>query len=153
MHLPQNLMNLSFKIAIPTSIIIILDQITKAFATKLADAFQIIPNWIELELHHNMGIALSLPLYGHLQIIIILAILLFGIRFFIKTIGLQKKLNQIIFASILGGAIGNLVDRFCYGYVIDFIAIWNFPVFNLADIFIFLGVCGLLYLEFKKEKK
>ncbi len=48
------------------------------------------------------------------------------------------------------GAIGNMIDRFVYGCVIDFISVFSFPVFNVADIFLTLGVC-LLGAAFWKE--
>jgi signal peptidase II len=52
-------------------------------------------------------------------------------------------------ALVLGGAIGNLIDRVLYGYVVDFVLLywrsWSYPAFNVADAAITLGVAGLLY--------
>ena len=56
----------------------------------------------------------------------------------------------------LGGALGNLVDRFRWGHVIDFISVGNFPVFNVADSSISLGVAVLIlgvWLQERKQKK
>ena len=56
----------------------------------------------------------------------------------------MNKILKIGYGLILGGAIGNFIDRIVYGYVIDFIDIdifgWNYPIFNLADMFIVVGV-------------
>jgi signal peptidase II len=52
---------------------------------------------------------------------------------------------------VLGGGLGNLIDRFTRGYVIDFISIWKWPVFNLADVFVTIGVL-LIVLFYGKIK-
>ena len=52
-----------------------------------------------------------------------------------------------------GGAIGNLIDRITIGHVTDFISIGNFAVFNVADASITVGVCVLLFVLWKEEKK
>ena len=61
----------------------------------------------------------------------------------------ENKRNIIAFSLIFGGLLGNLIDRIIHGYVIDFIDFYifnyNYPVFNLADRFICIGVLILLY--------
>jgi signal peptidase II len=73
---------------------------------------------------------------------------------------LKKNLNNLLIAIgltlILGGAVGNLIDRFFLGYVIDFISIhvndtFYWPVFNIADSAISIGVLLLIYDTFKKR--
>jgi signal peptidase II len=54
---------------------------------------------------------------------------------------------------IFGGALGNLTDRIFFGRVTDFIAIWKFPVWNIADMGIFVGVCIILATEFFASQK
>lgn len=142
-----------FQISLWSILGILIDQITKHYAAQLTSKVILIPNFFAFELHHNTGIALSIPLYGTLQIVLILIILVFGLYFLQKDFDLQKKTTQILVALILGGALGNLLDRLLYGYVIDFISIWHFPIFNFADIFIFLGICGFLWHELKQQKK
>ena len=62
--------------------------------------------------------------------------------------------NRIGYSFLLGGIIGNLIDRLFFGYVIDFIGViifnYHFPIFNFADIFIVIGAFLIL---FEKEKK
>jgi signal peptidase II len=75
-----------------------------------------------------------------------LFVLIILIWYFTK---ISDRYNKIFIAFIFAGALGNLVDRIIYGYVIDFIsfAFINFPVFNFADIFICTGIFGLLILN------
>ncbi|MCI0655271.1 MAG: signal peptidase II, partial [Methylococcaceae bacterium] len=60
-------------------------------------------------------------------------------------------------ALVLGGALGNLIDRVIYGYVIDFLDVyyktWHWPAFNIADSAITVGVCILLLDSFRREEK
>jgi len=64
----------------------------------------------------------------------------------------QEKLMTLSISLILGGAVGNLIDRFWYGYVVDFIQVyWGnsyFPSFNIADAAISCGAALMLYLTF-----
>ncbi len=68
----------------------------------------------------------------------------------------SKKLSNIAYSLIIGGALANAIDRFYNGYVIDFLDfywdIYHYPVFNFADVFIILGA-GLLILESFLEAK
>ena len=61
--------------------------------------------------------------------------------------------DQLGYGFILGGAIGNGIDRFVLGYVVDFLdfRVINFPVFNLADVFINIGIVCLLIATFQKS--
>ena len=58
----------------------------------------------------------------------------------------------VAYGAIAGGAIGNIVDRFHYGYVVDFIDLRWWPVFNVADSCITVGVCVLILLSFIRER-
>lgn len=67
-----------------------------------------------------------------------------------------EKLQSVGLAMVLGGAIGNLIDRVIYGYVIDFLDVyyqqWHWPVFNLADSAITVGVFLLLLDSFRNKE-
>lgn len=63
----------------------------------------------------------------------------------------QSLLVQIAFGGIVGGAIGNIVDRFHYGFVVDFIDLRWWPVFNVADSCITVGVALLVLGSLKRE--
>ncbi len=72
-----------------------------------------------------------------------------------KKIALTQKCELLGLSFVLSGAVGNLIDRTAYGFVIDFIDLhyqdFYWPVFNVADIAISLGVAVLLFSEFKKS--
>ena len=69
----------------------------------------------------------------------------------------METLSAISLSLILGGAIGNLIDRVIYGYVIDFFDVyyqtWHWPVFNIADSAITLGVVFMIYESFVQNEQ
>ena len=77
------------------------------------------------------------------------------ICFWIRQIPNDRKLEASAWALVLGGALGNLIDRVLYGYVIDFLDVyygeWHWPAFNVADSAITVGVIFLL-LESLRSK-
>ena len=79
----------------------------------------------------NKGISRSLPV----PFILIIGISIIGIGAFIRLFA-KKKINRLITAFLIAGTVGNMIDRFIYGGVRDFIniGIFNFPIFNIADI-------------------
>ncbi|MBN2087315.1 signal peptidase II [Candidatus Peregrinibacteria bacterium] len=104
----------------------------------------------------NSGIAFGIKLPIWLQIIgsIIILVLLFRFAdqyFFSKN--KRQFLKPILFGIIIGGAIGNLINRIFQGYVVDFIVLKPIPVFNIADIGITVGFIALLVLSLFGEKK
>lgn len=83
--------------------------------------------------------------YNFLFILITLIIVLF--------IGyILLKDGRLSYSFILGGAIGNLMDRLVFGFVRDFIDLKIWPVFNLADSFIVIGILFVIWEEFFKKK-
>ena len=97
---------------------------------------------------NNTGAAFSI-LLGKRIFLIVVAILIIGILlYYIKKNKVDGKLNIIAFSLIIGGSLGNLIDRIVRGYVVDFISIklgsYNFPIFNIADTLIVVGVFLLL---------
>jgi len=113
---------------------------------------------IDLELHYNRGVAFSMLSFLGDNLKWVQLLLIVGIFVYVFYDGYIKQYAFPI-GLILGGAFGNLYDRFIHEGVIDYIA-WhcgfNFAVFNYADIMINLGVAIILlfsYLEYRKEKK
>lgn len=130
-----------------------LDQLTKYLAViYLKIPFVVASDFLKLQYVENTGIAFSLALpYG-----LILAsnfILLFLLIVFVrKVIDLSEFSAKICVSMIIAGGIGNLIDRLLHRFVIDFISIWAYPSFNLADAFITIGVL-LLILFYGKIKQ
>ena len=102
---------------------------------------------------YNTGIAFSmLSSFGDTGLIVVsLAVVAFVLYLASRSAG-DQWLARIGFALIVGGAIGNLIDRAVYGHVIDYILfhtpVWSFAVFNLADVFITVGAVAVLLEEF-----
>src|SRR4051794_16816342 len=130
------------------AIVVLLDQLTKVTITKLFAYGESRPvtSFFNLVLAHNKGAAFSfLAAESGWQRYLFTAIAVAATIFIIYL--LRRHAGQRLFcwalALILGGAIGNLIDRSLYGYVIDFldfyIGNWHWPAFNVADMAI---VCG-----------
>lgn len=119
-------------------VIILLDRLMKI---AIVNGWEFDAGILHLERFDNHGLVFSIPASPAVAISIMSAvIILFGIWLVQK----RKKLSpQIIFAAscILVGAVSNLLDRMWYGVVIDWISFGRwFPIFNIADVSIFLGV-------------
>jgi signal peptidase II len=135
-----------------------LDQIVKVIIIKQVDLFEkitVIPGFFDITHIRNDGAAYNM--FSQIPVLLIVMptlVMLAGLVY----IGLTHKKNNplLIFAIslVIGGGLGNLIDRISKGYVVDYFDIHIIPVFNVADIFICVG-CGLLfiYLIFIDGKK
>lgn len=137
------------------AIIVLLDQITKVAITKLFTYGESlsVTSFFNLVLAYNKGAAFSfLAAESGWQRYFFTAIASFAVIFILYL--LKKHAGQRLFcwalALILGGAIGNLIDRVLYGHVIDFLDFhvggWHWPAFNVADMAI-VGGAGLFILD------
>ena len=127
--------------------VILLDRVTKIFFVgllSLGESLPVIRNALHMTMVHNTGIAFGLFKNQGIVFIIIpiiaVVLLIFNVFYYRNT----KELSRMYicgFSMILGGAIGNLIDRISYGYVIDFIDFRIWPVFNIADSAITIGAC------------
>jgi len=113
---------------------------------------------IDLELHYNRGVAFSMLSFLGDNLKWLQLVMIVGIMIFVFYEGYLKKYAFAI-GLIVGGALGNLYDRFIHQGVVDYVA-WhcgfNFAVFNYADVMIDLGVAIILlitYLDYKKIDK
>jgi len=136
------------------AVIVIADQITKYYATlelKMYKAVAVMPMF-NFTLMHNEGAAFSfLSDAGGWQrwfFTIISSVVSIVLVFWIKRLKPEEKFQAMAFSLILGGAIGNLIDRVRFGYVVDFIEIYyhqySWPAFNIADSAITIGVIILI---------
>lgn len=134
------------------AILIFADQWIKFWAqTKLVAAGGYMPLWgkfVELRYVQNTGAAFSIGENSTLFFIIFTTIMLICIMVLILHL-YKRKIHLLHWSLVLimAGGIGNLIDRICYGYVVDMFnfAFFDFPVFNFADVIICIGT-GLLFL-------
>lgn len=134
-------------------VIIVGDQFTKHLVSssmQLGQSQQIIDNFFYFTYAHNTGVAWGM-LAGHLWLFIIVALVsaVLMIVFFIRT-RRDEVLTRFGLVLTFAGMAGNLIDRVVFGYVRDFIDVvifnYNFPIFNVADMAVVIGV-ALIIIE------
>lgn len=132
-----------------------LDQIVKWWVMGAEKKLPIvlIPQILQIELFKNTGIAFSIPLPSISIVPLILVLLVWGAWYLHRELDLQKPLAVTALGLILGGTIGNLFDRVRLGFVVDYISVWKFPVFNIADAAITVGIGMLILWYGVLEKK
>lgn len=137
-------------------VVVVLDQITKALirpALALHQSREVIPGVLDLTRVHNTGAAFGMlngvdfP-FKTVVLFLIATLALAGVAWYAANVPLTDRLARIGIAGVLGGAIGNLIDRATSGYVLDFVdAYWNdwhFWAFNVADAAITVGVIFMI---------
>ncbi len=139
------------RIFIIAFILFIIDMITKILVTSnmtVGSSINIIPGFFSITYVKNTGAAWGI--FSNGTIILGLLSVVFLI-FFIKYIIEQKSIrlfSSINYALIIAGILGNMVDRFARGFVVDFLNFqifsYDFPVFNVADTFIVVGIILIL---------
>lgn len=139
-------------------ILLCIDQISKLLVVNLltkTDSITIIKNFFYLTYINNDGAAFSILVGKRILLILIAVLVIVMLIRYIKKNNIQNKLELVSISLIIGGSLGNLMDRVIRGYVIDFLDFkifnYNFPIFNLADTFIVIGVILLLLKELRKE--
>ncbi len=150
--------------------IITLDQVTKSLIVKkfyLGESVSVIKNFFDLTLVHNFGAAFGMfsKLPSHIRepfFMIIPITILIVIFFTFRKLTDDKVYSVFGFSLIMSGAVGNLIDRFRFGYVVDFLDFhwfnkYHFAAFNVADSSICVGVflllaCIVLKLESSEDE-
>ncbi len=150
---------MSKKIYILAISIFIIDQLSKSIIStylKLNQSIEVIKDFFYLRYINNTGASWGILSNSRILLIIlslIAIIILIRYMYSFK----ETKLNYIGFGFLLGGILGNLSDRLLHGYVKDFLDFiifnYDFPVFNIADIFIVLGVIILIISIIRGEDK
>ena len=137
-------------------VVVALDQVTKAMirpAIALHDSIEVIPGFLDLTRVHNTGAAFGMLNSAQFPfktavLGLVAFVALGGVAWYASKVPLHERLARIGIAGVLGGAIGNLIDRATAGYVLDFVdAYWNgwhFWAFNTADAAITVGVIFMI---------
>ncbi|PWA13429.1 signal peptidase II [Pueribacillus theae] len=140
-------------------IVILMDQLTKwivAAKMNIGEQIVLIENVLYFTSHRNRGAAFGI-LQGKMWLFFMITfIVVVGIIYYLQK-HVAYKGTGIAFGLILGGAIGNFIDRFFRGEVVDFIDVKigtrDFPIFNIADSSLVIGVILLMLFTLKEEQK
>jgi signal peptidase II len=140
-------------------LIILFDQLTKWMVVhymKLGESIQVIENFLYITSHRNRGAAWGI-LQGQMWFFyVITVIVMIGLVYYLEKEAKYNKLLGISIALMLGGAMGNFIDRVFRKEVVDFvntyIFTYDFPIFNVADSALVIGV-GLIMLQMLREER
>ncbi|HXG87068.1 MAG TPA: signal peptidase II [Vicinamibacterales bacterium] len=139
------------------TLIVLADQVTKVMirnALELHQSITVIPDLLALTRVHNTGAAFgmfnTMDFPGKTLVLTLVATLaLAGVAWYALSVPLADRFARLGVACILGGAIGNLIDRASGGYVLDFVDFswqgWHFWAFNVADAAITIGVILMIF--------
>ncbi|RXT15510.1 signal peptidase II [Ammoniphilus sp. CFH 90114] len=142
-------------------IVFALDQLTKWIVVKNMELGQSIPlleGVFHFTSHRNRGAAFGILQDQRWFFIVITLFVMGGIIYYLRSLGKDKPMFSYALALILGGAVGNFLDRLLFGEVVDFLdfTLINFPIFNIADSAIVIGVGLMIWdtiLEMKRERR
>ncbi|MFD0588040.1 signal peptidase II [Paenibacillus sp. GCM10027627] len=145
-------------------LVLVIDYVTKKLvATKmeLYDEFSVIGNFFLITSHRNRGAAFGILQEQRTFFIIITVVIVSGLIWYIQASRKTAKPGLIIgLTLVLGGAIGNFIDRVRFGEVVDFFKFnfgsYTFPIFNIADAAIVCGVALILldtFMAVREEKR
>jgi signal peptidase II len=133
--------------------IVAADQVTKALArgaVARGDSEAVLPG-VELVNTRNTGVAFGLFSGGGVVVTLITLVALAGLLAFFSR-NLDRPLAWLPTGLLLGGALGNAVDRIREGAVVDFVKLPSFPAFNVADTSITFGVLALLWVVERSDR-
>lgn len=103
---------------------------------------------LKFQIYHNTGIAFSINIPQFVIITLTYILLIAGLYFAYKDLNLENRWTRLLLGIIGGGAVGNLFDRMTMDSVVDFIAVANYSVFNVADIGIAVGLfCLVIFYD------
>lgn len=149
------------------AVVLVLDQLTKLWVVNslpaspyINDGITVIPGFFHIIHVYNEGAAWGMFEGFSFVLALLGAIALGAIYYFREQLELRRPFVQVIFGLMIGGIIGNMIDRFAYGHVVDFLdfhfGTYRYPTFNIADCGITIGVglyIILTLIEGWKEKQ
>ena len=134
-------------------VLLAFDQFTKYLAIvrlKGSEPFVLIPGVLEFDYLENRGSAFGMLQNQKIFLLCVGVVFVSVICYFLFKIPAQKKYNwlHLLFTLIVAGGIGNMIDRFRFSFVVDFISfvLIHFPVFNVADCYVTISVIALLFM-------
>ncbi|SMO47701.1 signal peptidase II Aspartic peptidase. MEROPS family A08 [Melghirimyces algeriensis] len=135
-----------------------LDQATKWLVVRNMNLFQTIPLWegvFHITSHRNRGAAFGILQNQQWLFIVITIVVVSGITYYLLQLKASQPLMSWSLALILGGSIGNLIDRVRLGEVVDFLdfRLIQYPIFNVADSAIVVGVGIMIFLTIRQPSE
>ena len=140
--------------AVIAGVVIALDQLTKAIVRAWLDRGEVWPGGFELiRLTHveNSGAAFGILQDAGVLLVITSIVGVAAVLIFLRSAPAEDRAYSAALGLILGGAVGNLIDRVSRGEVTDFIDPTHYPAFNIADSAIVIGVLALVLLSLRPE--
>lgn len=131
----------------------VLDRVTKQWALHLESEAVNVSDWFVLRLVKNPGAAFGVIITQPILLLVTIVLLGWLVKLMAEHYRRKQLWEFTLLGAVMVGAVGNLGDRLLYqGAVIDFIKIGSWPVFNLADVYITIGVVLLLVSMLHKRK-
>ena len=141
-----------------SSIFLIIDVIIKLIVKNclfLNQSIKIIDNFFYITYVRNTGAAWSILSGKQLFLILVSLFIVISLFIYLYKKKTYTKIEKIGYSMLIAGAVGNLIDRIVYGYVIDYLNFYifnyNFPVFNFADTCIVIGIVLLCISSWREE--
>lgn len=135
--------------------VLLLDLLTKYIVQSRMELFQSVPvidNIFHITYIMNPGAAFGMMANKTGLFITVTLVLLIGVAVFYKQLRQQGALAVSALGLVVGGALGNLIDRLRYGQVVDFLDFRIWPIFNVADVAIVVGMALLVIVIFRMEE-
>ena len=145
-------------------LLVVIDQVIKVLVINnmtLQQSITVINNFFNITYVRNTGAAWSI-LSGNVLLLIMISILalVFIYYYFLKDKEL-KRIDTVSYSMLIGGIVGNLIDRMIHGYVIDYLDFkifnYNFPIFNIADTLIVISIIiigiSLIVGEYREQNR
>ncbi len=145
-------------------LLVVIDQIVKILVINkmaLQQSIIVINNFFNITYVKNTGAAWSI-LSGNVLLLIMISIIALGVIYYCLIKGKElKKIDIVSYSMLIGGIIGNLIDRVVHGYVIDYLDFkifnYNFPIFNIADTLIVISIIiigiSLIVGEYREQNR
>ena len=126
-----------------------LDQVCKQLFFEQDRLFSFLGGWVQSVHHQNYGIAFNLPIPQWLILTITVIACIGVLVLFVRTRATRQTWLPFFLGLLLGGALGNGVDRWSFGFVRDWLLLWHLSAINIADIGVLVGLLGAVLLSQK----
>lgn len=138
--------------------VVVIDQLMKLAIIhnlKIGESIEVLSGVLSLTSHRNSGAAFGILQNQTWFLITVTAIVIIAMGYYLRKIHLSNKMAAFGLSLVLGGAVGNFSDRIIRGEVVDMIEVTfiDYPIFNMADSFIFIGCVFLMIGLWKTPAK